>query len=217
MTKLVAPILLATLAVTNGFSPAVKPTANNLPYFASAVRSAEPSTPAFVAEPQAAVSLEKTKSAKPQTPKAPKKNKAPAGHSQDGPLAPFVILMKKVVGDDELNKLRGKVIGLHSKVIGSFVDTAETDFGEKVLKTLFYMADKDNSGTIDEQELASALRALGFRHLKEKQIKGIFDRADLDKNGALCYDEWKSNAPSTLRTNLIKLAKMNGGELGFLA
>ena len=147
----------------------------------------------------------------------PLKKKPVGGHNQEGLLAPFVILMKKVLGDDELNKLRGKVISLHSDVIGSFVDTHDSAIGEIALKALFELADKNNNGTIEEEELKSALKAIGFRHLKDKQISGIFNRADVDQNGVVDYEEWKKEAPKTLRTNLIKLAKTNGGELGFLA
>ena len=41
-------------------------------------------------------------------------------------------------------------------------------------------------------------------------------RADLNKNGVLEYDEFVVAAPKTLRTNLVKLAKKNGGEMGLL-
>jgi hypothetical protein len=155
----------------------------------------------------------------PEKPVAAKKpsKKAASGHKQDGLFAPAVMLAKKVLGDEQLNKVRGKAIGLHSDVIGKFVDTADSKIGDAALQTLFTIADKNKNGAIDEEELQIALRALGLRHLKEKQIKGIFARADLDKNGALDIEEWKKEAPKTLRTNLIKLAKANGGELGFLA
>jgi hypothetical protein len=149
----------------------------------------------------------------------PAKIKAPAkkaGGHKEGILSPFVILAKKVLGDDELNTLRGKIIGLHSEVIGSFVETAETTTGEIALKALFELADIDKSGTIEEKELALALRTLGF-DLKDKQIKGIFERADKDASGEIDYEEWKKEAPKTLRTNLIKLAKRNGADLGFLS
>ena len=146
----------------------------------------------------------------------PKASKKPAGDHKEGLLSPFVILMKRVLGEDELNQLRGKIIGLHSDVIGKFVDTYDSPVGEQVLRALFELADKNKNGTIEEDELAASLRTLGF-DLKEKQIKGIFERADLDANGGLDYEEWRKEAPKTLRTNLIKLAKRNGGEMGLLA
>jgi hypothetical protein len=154
----------------------------------------------------------------PEKPVAAKKpsKKAASGHKQDGLFAPAVMLAKKVLGDEQLNKVRGKAIGLHSNVIGKFVDTSDSKVGDAALHTLFTIADTDKNGAIDEEELRTALRALGLKHLNEKQIQGIFARADLDKNGGLDYEEWKKEAPKTLRTNLIKLAKANGGELGFL-
>ena len=85
------------------------------------------------------------------------------------------------------------------------------------MKSLFSMADKDKNGTIEESELALAFQFLGFDWLKEKQVRSILQRADKDQNGVLDMEEWLSEAPKTLRTNLIKLAKKNGGELGLLA
>jgi Ca2+-binding EF-hand superfamily protein len=70
---------------------------------------------------------------------------------------------------------------------------------------------------VDEEELAQALTRLGFEWLKDKQVKGILERADRNHDGRIDLEEWMSEAPKTLRTNLIKLAKKNGGELGFLA
>ena len=120
------------------------------------------------------------------------------------------------MGDEKLNKLRAKVISLHSDIISNFVSTADTALGNIVLRQLFAFADKDKSGTIDETELRAALLTLGFDWLQEKQIKGIFERADTDTNGAIDLNEWMTEAPRTLRTNLIKLAKKNGGDMGLL-
>ena len=138
-----------------------------------------------------------------------------AVHKQ-GIFSPAVLLAKDVLGEKELNKLRAKAIGLHSDVIGKFVETSQSRVGETVLRQLFHLADEHQNGTIDQDELTRALRALGFDHLKEKQIKGIFERADVDKSGGLDFAEWKQEAPKTSRTNWIKLAKKNGGDLGFL-
>lgn len=145
--------------------------------------------------------------------KATKKS-APA--HKEGVFSPMVLFMKGVLGDETLNKVRGKAISLHSDVIGSFVDTSDSAFGDVVLRSLFKLADKDGNGTICQEELRIALRSLGFTFLKEKQVNGIFSRADADGNGAIDMDEWIKEAPKTLRTGLIKLAKQNGGELGFL-
>lgn len=144
--------------------------------------------------------------------KKPKKNS-----DNEGLFAPAVLLTKEIIGITELNKLRGKIIKMHSDVIGDFTETAQSEFGIQVLKVLFTLADKNGDGTIDEKELTDALRSLGFDFLKEKEIAKIFDKADGDKNGALDFEEWTKAATPTLKKNLIKLAKKNGHELGFLA
>jgi len=154
-----------------------------------------------------------------EKPKPKKKmpKKPNGGHKQDGLFAPVVQVAKKVLGEEKLNKVRGKAIGVHSDVIRGFVETSDSEFGQIALKTLFRMADADKNGRIDEAELRKAMKFLGFTHLKEKQISGIFARADKDGDGTLDFEEFKAEAPKTLKTNLIKLAKSNGGELGFLA
>jgi Secreted protein acidic and rich in cysteine Ca binding region len=154
---------------------------------------------------------------KPAAPKSKSSAKKGAAHGQDGILSPVVTTLKAVVGEDELNKVRGKVIALHSDVIKNFVDTSDSPIGQTVLKTMFAVADVDKNGTVEENELNKALESLGFRFLNEKQKHGIFERADADKNGRIDLEEWMSEAPKTLRTNLVKLAKQNGGALGLLA
>jgi EF-hand domain pair len=205
MTKhtISALALLAMAATSNAFAltPLNKPlstisfsaTGQQLPYFVDVV---EPSTP--------------------ESPKAPKKKVEPNSH-KEGLFSPLVLSAKKVLGEERLNKVRAQAISLHSDAIASFVATSETPFGDSALKTLFSIADKDGSGTIEEEELKEAFRILGFTWLQEKQIRGILERADLNQDGRLDIDEWKREAPKTLRTNLIKLAKKNGSDLGFLA
>jgi len=121
------------------------------------------------------------------------------------------------MGDKELNKLRGDVIAQHSAVISAFVDTSESKFGQLMLKRMFEAADKDGNGTLDKEEVRAALQALGFDFLEEKQVSGIMQRADDDDNEVIDFEEFVKEAPRTLRTNLIKLAKKNGHDLGFLA
>jgi hypothetical protein len=204
--KFAASLFLASVIVgAQAFSPSAPRTSNNVPFFINVVEK-EANTAVLEKQP-----VMKAAPAK----KAAAPYKA-AGHAKIGLFAAVVGASKKVVGDERLNKIRGKAISLHSQVIGNFVETAHTDFGDRVLRSLFDFADANKNGSIEEEELAKALRTLGFE-LNEKQIKGIFDRADLDSNGQLDYEEWRKSAPSTLRTNLIKLAKRNGGELGFLA
>merc|ERR1719197_1245731 len=95
-----------------------------------------------------------------------------------GIFAPLVKGAKGVMGEKELNKLRGQVIAEHSKVISAFVDTSESAFGQIVLKRMFEAADKDGNGTLDREEIKDALHALGFTFVQEKQIDIIFNRAD---------------------------------------
>lgn len=150
---------------------------------------------------------------------APKKKpvKKAAGHGKDGVFSPVVKTAKSVLGDAELNKLRGKVIGMHSEVIGNFVETSDTVFGQTILKKMFAIVDVDKNGTVEIDELERGLKKLGFDFLNEKQLQGIFQRADADSDGHIDEEEWRKNAPKTLRTNLIKLAKKNGADLGFLS
>ena len=127
-----------------------------------------------------------------------------------------MVLAKQALGQDTLNKVRAKAISLHSDVIASFVETSNSAVGQTVLKSMFQAADTNANGVIEEEELAVVFRQLGFDWLKDKQVKGILQRADADQNGAIDLDEFMREAPKTLRTNLIKLAKKNGGDLGLL-
>jgi hypothetical protein len=202
--KFATSLFLASILVgAQAFSPAAPRTGTRVPFFVNVVEK-EANTADFEKEPSVKAVVAKKA--------APKK----AGRGKEGLFSPAVAVSKKVFGDEQLNKIRGKAISLHSEVIGNFVETAHTDFGDRVLRSLFDFADVNKNGSIEEEELKKALEALGFE-LKEKQIKGIFDRADLDQNGQLDFEEWRKSAPSTLRTNLIKLAKRNGGDLGFLS
>jgi len=148
------------------------------------------------------------------TKKAIKPKTGGASH-KEGVFSPLVLAAKELVGDDDLNKIRGKAIGLHSKVIASFVGTHETVLGNSIMLQLFALMDNNKDGVVDEGELASAFKTLGFSWLKEKQIAGIIKRAG-SEDGLLQLEQFKQEFPKTLRTNLTKLAKKNGGELGFL-
>jgi hypothetical protein len=151
--------------------------------------------------------------ATPKAKAAPKK-KNPA--HKEGIFSPLVIAAGTILGPEQLNKIRAKVISLHSDIIKSFVDTADSSFGKAVLVQLFNAVDTDNSGYIDKDELGVALSLLGFRWLKEKQIDGIFSRADVNGDGMISLEEFMDEAPKTLKTNLVKLAKNNGGDMGLL-
>lgn len=152
-----------------------------------------------------------------QTPeKTPPPKKGSPKH-KGGILSPLVISFKVLFGEERLNKIRAKAISVHSDVIANFVDSSETTIGDVALKKLFELTDSNGDGTIDESELKKAFQALDFDWIQEKQIKGIIQRADIDENGVIDFLEWKKEVPKTLRTNLIKLAKRNGGNLGLLA
>ena len=136
---------------------------------------------------------------------------------KSGIFTPLVLLGKSVLGEERLNKVRANAISMHSEVIGTFVDTAKSEWGSKIMEKLFETFDKNCDGKIQKEELKLALNKLGFEWLQEKQIDGILSRVDVDGKGYLTMPEFMTVFPKTLRTNLIKLAKKNGGELGFLS
>jgi hypothetical protein len=157
----------------------------------------------------------------PPMPAAPKpaadaKKKSTGNPHREGVFSPIVVAAGAVLGDEQLNKIRGKVIALHSDLIKSFVDTADSTFGKAVLRQLFNFVDADKSGYLDRTEVATALGMLGFKWLGDKQVDGIFARADVDGDREISLDEFMIEAPRLLRTNLVKLAKSNGGEMGLL-
>jgi len=165
-----------------------------------------------------APSLITIKPAKKPTPKAkkPPAEAAAATAHKEGLFSPIVFGAKTILGEESLNQIRGKVIGKHSEVISNFVNTYDTPFGNAVARNIFAIMDKNRDGVVDENELAMSFKALGFTWLQEKQVSGILKRADKDDNGLIDYSEFMDELPKTLRTNLIKLAKKNGGDLGFL-
>lgn len=146
-------------------------------------------------------------------PKTPK-----VAHGKEGILSPLVLAIKSLMDESRFNEIRAKVINVHSSVIEGFVvKNSDTPLGQAVLKRMFSIVDQNHNGVIELEELQIAMQRLGFEWLKEKQIQGILSRADMNQNGQLELEEFLAEAPKTLRTNLIKLAKKNGGELGLLA
>jgi len=152
---------------------------------------------------------------KPVIKKAAIKPKSGGANHKKGLFSPLVMATKEVVGVANLNKIRAQAIGLHSKAIKSFVDTNETALGSNIVLQLFALVDKNHDGAVDEDELAVAFKTLGFSWLKEKQIAGIIKRSG-SEDGILRMEQFRHEFPKTLRVNLVKLAKKNGGELGFL-
>ena len=213
-----ATTALAILAMTSSGSCFVPSTSSSRiarPTFLGATSLNPEELPYFIDVAQEDTTAQQ--SAEPVSPKksAPKKKAGGAAH-KEGVFSPLVLGAKILMGENTLNKVRGKAIGLHSDVIGQFVDTYDTPSGQAALKLLFKAADLDKNGAICAKELQMAVQALGFTWLKEKQVQGIFKRADKDGNGMIEYEEFIAEAPKTLRTNLVKLAKKNGGEMGLL-
>jgi len=142
------------------------------------------------------------------------KKKAP-GH-KNGVFSPLVFVAKEVMGANELKKFRAEVISYHSNGIKNFVDTYESEFGQRVVEEAFKLMDENNDGAIDDEELIKGLHYLGFSWMDEKQIKGIMKKADKNKNGMLEFDEFNATVSKVLKTNLMKLAKQNGDDMGLL-
>lgn len=150
---------------------------------------------------------------KPVAKNVPKKKGNP---HKEGVFSPIVVAAGAVLGDEQLNKVRAKAISMHSDIIKSFVDTSDSAFGKAVLRQIFEIVDADGSGYLDKEELGKALNLLGFKWLKEKHVEKIFERADANGDKEISLEEFVEEAPKTLRTNLIKLAKTNGGDMGLL-
>ena len=55
-------------------------------------------------------------------------------NAKAGIFSPAVYAAKSVLGKQELNELRAKVISAHSKVISRFVNTSSSPFGQIVIK-----------------------------------------------------------------------------------
>lgn len=139
-----------------------------------------------------------------------------AAVAKRGIFSPAVEGAKKLMGEQELREFRAKVILEHSKVIGKFVDTSDSKFGRIALKALFEAADGNGDGTLDVDEVRAACNALGFSWLDEEKSQVLVAKADVDENDVIDFEEFCTSAPKVLRTNLVKLAKQNGNDLGFL-
>lgn len=159
-----------------------------------------------------AVSVTKTSTTKTQQEKTKKKTAT----KSETVLGPIVLFTKGILGETRLKSLRTEVIKMHSGIITKFTNTSSSGFGKWVLGWMYDFTDVDGNGTIDQEELTRALRALGFNFLNEKDVARIFKRADADGNGTLDFDEWVEQAPQLLKINLTKLAKQNGHDLGMM-
>lgn len=215
----------------NAFVPIAHPVTANAPLHMSSVSSnyldsisadsendttAPPNVPVTAMESSTTAATTESAPKMAKKPMAKKKKAAGGPAHKAGVFSPIVYAGKMVLGDEQLNKLRAKIISLHSNLIKDFVSTHDSAFGQAVLRSLFEISDLDKDGKLSRDEVASALRSLGFEWLKDKQIDGIIKRADTDENGYICIDEFCVEAPRTLSTNLVKLAKKNGGDMGLL-
>lgn len=221
-TLITVMAVVATVTETSAFSPAFVNPVRVSTQVRSSLAMDHTVMEAATLQQSPQQQQQETSPTAPSEPSTPTPQKQPkrapkSQHSQKGIFAPVVLLAKDVLGEEQLNKVRAKAISLHSDVISNFVETSDSALGHAVLRALFNVVDTNRNGVVDEEELAQALTKLGFEWLKDKQVKGILERADRNHDGRIDLEEWMSEAPKTLRTNLIKLAKKNGGELGFLA
>jgi len=144
--------------------------------------------------------------------------------SQVGIFSPIVEAAKAVLGEEELANFRGEAIKAHTAVITAFAaslspqaDPGQTYFGEATIRSMFKLADADGSGSVDVEELRNVVKTLGFKWLEDdSKISKIMDKMDKDGNEMIDLEEFMASAPVVLRQNLVKLAKKNGNELGFL-
>jgi len=170
-----------------------------------------------VEEPKMVMDIPPTPAATEEKPAAKKAPKKKMGNPhKEGVFSPIVVAASKVLGNDKLIKIRAKTISIHSDLIKSFVATSDSAFGKAVLKQLFILVDVDKSGYLDKEEVGMALELLGFSWLKDKQVAKIFERADGNGDEEISMEEFMLEAPKTLKVNLVKLAKQNGGDMGLL-
>ena len=137
-------------------------------------------------------------------------------NAKSGIFSPIVNESKKILGDKKLNEIRAKIILQHSKVISQFVDTSDSKFGKIALKCLFEAADKNKNGKLEFDEIKAACQALGFTWIDDDKTRKLIISGDINNDEIIDFEEFVNSAPKVLRTNLVKLAKKNGNDLGFL-
>merc|ERR550534_1199104 len=142
----------------------------------------------------------------------PVRGEAPAkvalfGKPKDGIFTPIVQGAKVIVGEAELKKIRANVIKMHGELMGNFIGTSDSDFGDFALEKLFEAADEDGSGQLDKKELKRALNKLGFSWVDDDKAERVSTKGDKDGDGLIDLQEFKKMAPTLLKQNLMKLAK----------
>ena len=119
-----------------------------------------------------------------------------------GVFSPVIQVAKTVMGGGLLlNKVRVKLIGLKTDRL---TEASESPTLQAGLQRFFQNADSDQNGVICERELTSTVRSLGFWWLGDNQMRGLFDRADKDRNGSISFEEFVQETPRAL---LVKLAR----------
>eukprot|EP00929_Paragymnodinium_shiwhaense_P082843 TRINITY_DN4385_c1_g1_i1.p1 TRINITY_DN4385_c1_g1~~TRINITY_DN4385_c1_g1_i1.p1 ORF type:complete len:184 (-),score=41.87 TRINITY_DN4385_c1_g1_i1:325-876(-) len=140
-----------------------------------------------------------------------------AGAAKDGIFTPTVVGFKVLLGQKKLDAIRGYLIKAHGDAQAAAIDTHETTFGQGAMEWLFNRADQDGNGVIDKAELKEAVQRLGFAWMDDKKVDQLFKKADKDENDEIDLQEFKTVSPKYFKQSLIKLAKKNGSELGFLS
>lgn len=143
--------------------------------------------------------------------------KKAAGRADVGYMTPLVEITRALVGEDKLVEMRKAWIQHHTKVISAGVlYAADKNLGRAVSKQLFYQADTDKSGYLDNAELFAAVHKAGFSWMTRRKVESLMGNADNDGNNLIDYDEFEEIAPSTLRKSFAKLASVRGRWLGLL-
>eukprot|EP00929_Paragymnodinium_shiwhaense_P059131 TRINITY_DN29600_c0_g1_i1.p1 TRINITY_DN29600_c0_g1~~TRINITY_DN29600_c0_g1_i1.p1 ORF type:complete len:183 (-),score=65.12 TRINITY_DN29600_c0_g1_i1:434-982(-) len=137
--------------------------------------------------------------------------------AKDGIFTNTVVGFKVLLGQENLVSIRNYLIKLHGDAQAKLIETHETEFGQATMEWLFKQADTDNNGIIDKAELTDALQRLGFNWMDETRVDKLFKKADKNENEEIELDEFKATSPKFLQQNLLKLAKKNGSDLGFMS
>merc|ERR1712113_1340167 len=104
------------------------------------------------------ISKSKENIVKPEKKTSSKNNK----NANIGIFTPIVKIAKNIFGEKEIKKTRNDFISFHSNVITSFVKTSESKFGKMVLASLFDIADENDDGVLDRDELKKGLKYFRF-------------------------------------------------------
>jgi len=90
------------------------------------------------------------------------------------------------IGVKRLHDIVKNKLEKHSMIRGNTKAGASAN----VLKRLFKQFDKDNSGTIDQQEFFALLKQVGLQNINKADATELFAKYDSDKSGGLDFHEW---------------------------